>query len=186
MKPAVCLTRLALLLTAACGGPVVGPDYMAAPSAAPAAAAAPTMEAPATAAATAAPATVAPTEAAPATAMPAETPGTHPKLQGTWRFVTTADGLPSDVIRDVLPEQCPRPCQTRNVWVATGNGVAHWDGVQWTAYTTADGLPSPDVRGVTWAADGTTLWAATAQGAAYFDEQAWQAYTRPTASPKKT
>ncbi len=104
---------------------------------------------------------------------------------GESRRCTTEDGLPSNVIRDVLPEYCPKPCQYRNAWVATDAGVAHWDGAQWKAYTTADGLPSADVRGVTWGADGTTLWAATAKGAAYLDQGAWLAYTAADGLPEE-
>ncbi len=104
---------------------------------------------------------------------------------GESRRYTTENGLPSNAIRDVLPEYCPKPCRTRNVWVATDAGVAHWDGAQWKTYTTADGLPSPDVRGLTWGGDGTTLWAATAEGAAYLDGQVWLAFTAADGLPEE-
>lgn len=86
---------------------------------------------------------------------------------GTITRYTIADGLPSDVVRDIDVGV--------DVWVATGDGVGRWDGERWTAYSTADGLPSNDVRGV--AAYQDTVWAATAGGAAYFDGRYWQAFT---------
>lgn len=89
---------------------------------------------------------------------------------------TSADGLPSNTVRDVETEGCPKFCDFRDVWIATDGGVGHWDGTRWTAYTTADGLPANDVRGVA-PIQRNVVWAATAKGAAYFDGQAWQAFT---------
>ena len=85
---------------------------------------------------------------------------------------TVAEGLPGDVVRDV------QPCGERCAWVATADGVGHWNGARWKAYTTRDGLPSDDVRGISAAAyywrGGT--WAATAEGPAFLAEGAerWQ------------
>jgi hypothetical protein len=93
---------------------------------------------------------------------------------GTITRYTIADGLPSDVVRDIDVGA--------DIWVATGNGVGRWDGEHWTAYSTADGLPSNDVRGV--AAYQDTVWAATAGGAAYFDGQSWQAFTHDNGLPE--
>jgi ligand-binding sensor domain-containing protein len=101
---------------------------------------------------------------------------------GNIKRYTTADGLPSNMIRDVEAEDCEKGCDFRDIWIATDAGVGHWDDTRWTAYTVADGLPSNDVRGV--APGGrNVVWAATARGAAYFDGQTWQAFTRANGPP---
>ncbi len=88
---------------------------------------------------------------------------------------TTSDGLPADAIRDV--QTCGPDC----VWVATSNGIGHWDGVQWTTYTTRDGLPSEDVRGISFDSlhqrTTSNVWAATAAGPAALlrGSDRWQA-----------
>ena len=98
----------------------------------------------------------------------------------TWRY-GLEDGLPSDTIRDISTggESCAKICpDLADVWVATGLGVAHWDGATWRTYTVADGLPSDDVYAVS-SAQYRTVWAITAAGPAYFDGQAWQAIAPP-------
>lgn len=47
-----------------------------------------------------------------------------------------------------------------DAWLATADGVAHYDGNAWTVTTTADGLPSDDVTAVAVDAAGA-VWAAT-------------------------
>ena len=101
---------------------------------------------------------------------------------GNIRRYTTADGLPSNTIRDVEAEHCPKFCDFRDVWIATNGGVGHWDGTSWTAYTVANGLPSDDVRGVAFV-QRNVVWAATAHGAAYFDGRTWQAFTSADGLP---
>jgi hypothetical protein len=96
---------------------------------------------------------------------------------------TTNDGLPSNVIRDINTEHCPKYCDFRDVWVATDQGIAHWDGANWATYTTANGLPSNDVQGVS-SGQRNAVWVATAAGAAYFDGNAWQIYTHDNDLPE--
>jgi ligand-binding sensor domain-containing protein len=95
-------------------------------------------------------------------------------LTGETAHHTTADGLPSDEVRDVLP------CGPQCAWAATAAGVGYWHGVTWQAFTTADGLPSDDVRGIsTWDRyDRQRVWAATAAGPAYYsaDLGSWQSF----------
>ena len=97
-----------------------------------------------------------------------------PETEEVLRY-TTADGLPSDEIRDV--QTCGPGC----VWLATSQGIGRWDGSQWTTYTTRDGLPSDDVRGISfewlYQRDVSDVWAATAAGPALLDRGAdrWQA-----------
>jgi len=96
---------------------------------------------------------------------------------------TASEGLPGNLIRDISAESCPKYCDFRDVWVATDNGVGHWDGQRWIAYTTADGLPSNDVRGVA-SSQKDTVWAATGNGAAYFDGQSWRSFTHADGLPE--
>jgi hypothetical protein len=106
----------------------------------------------------------------------------QPGTESLTRYAT-ADGLPGNLVRDISTEKCPKYCDFRDIWVATDNGVGHWDGQQWTAYTTADGLPSNDVRGVA-SNQRNTVWIATAGGVAYFDGQSWQAFTHENGLPE--
>jgi hypothetical protein len=102
--------------------------------------------------------------------------------RGTTTHYTTFDGLPGNVIRDVNTG-AENDHSLHDVWVATNNGVAHWDGEQWTAYTTADGLPSNDVRGVA-SSRINTVWAATTGGVAYFNGHSWQVFTHENGLPE--
>jgi hypothetical protein len=96
---------------------------------------------------------------------------------------TTNDGLPSNVIRDINTEYCPKYCDFRDVWVATDKGVAQWNGSNWATYTTENGLPSNDARGVS-SRQRNTVWVATAAGAVYFDGSYWQVYTHDNGLPE--
>lgn len=101
---------------------------------------------------------------------------------GTARRYTTADGLPSDTIRDVQAVACTKVCDFRDIWVATDRGVGHWNGERWAAYGVPHGLPSADVQGVV-SRQQHTVWAATTAGAAYFDGTTWQSFTQSTGLP---
>ncbi len=106
----------------------------------------------------------------------------EPRGHSSWRY-TTANGLPSDVVRDICTEPCGNFCDLQPVWVATDKGVARWNGRQWTSYDMSDGLPSDDVRGVS--SGGTnTVWATTAAGVAYFNGFSWQVFTRADGLPE--
>jgi hypothetical protein len=102
---------------------------------------------------------------------------------GEVRRYTVDTGLPGNVIRSISTEHCPKYCDFRDIWVATDQGLAHWNDLNWTLFTTSDGLPSNDIRG---AAAGTpnTAWVATAGGAAYFDGKDWKVYTRENGLPE--
>ncbi len=105
-----------------------------------------------------------------------------PRGNSSWRY-TTANGLPSDAIRDVCTEPCGKFCDLKPVWVATDKGVARWNGQQWASYDMTDGLPSNDVRGVS--SGGTnTVWITTAAGAAYFNGFSWQVFTPANGLPE--
>ena len=102
---------------------------------------------------------------------------------GKIRRYTVENGLPGNAIRAISSnEDCPKYCDFRDIWVATDQGLAHWDDSKWTVITTGNGLPSNDIRGV---ASGTpyTAWVVTGGGAAYFDGKAWKVYTQENGLP---
>lgn len=91
---------------------------------------------------------------------------------GTRRY-GISEGIPSNEIRDVQAERCPKICDFRDIWVATSGGVANWNGVAWRTFTVENGLPTNDVRGIV-IVGRDDVWAATGAGAAHFDGQRWQ------------
>ena len=103
-------------------------------------------------------------------------------LSGTTDHYTTAEGLPSDTIRDLSTggEYCPKSCPDLiDVWVATDRGAGHWDGRTWRTYTSGDNLPADDVRAISSAATGSA-YAVTGGGPARFDGAQWFALPQPT------
>lgn len=78
------------------------------------------------------------------------------------------DGLPLSHVRGLL-------ANAGSLWLATSNGVHHFDGANWRTFTTADGLASDDVAGLTLSPDGI-LWAGFADatlGFSWFDGSRW-------------
>lgn len=87
----------------------------------------------------------------------------------TWR---TADGLPTDDIRDVAV------ASNGTIWLATGAGVVSFNGTSFTTYNTGNspGLADNDVYAIA-AAEGGIIWAGTDFGASRFNGTSWVAYT---------
>ena len=56
---------------------------------------------------------------------------------------TIDNGLPSSYVNDVVVDPFD------NVWVATENGLAKFDGSNWTVYDQTNGLPHNKIRGIT-------------------------------------
>lgn len=80
------------------------------------------------------------------------------------RKLTIADGLPSNLIYNILQDQ------KGFLWVATDNGVTRYDGNNFKVFTTEDGLPDNEVLELRQEPDGT-IWVNTfKQGPFYFDE----------------
>jgi ligand-binding sensor domain-containing protein len=65
------------------------------------------------------------------------------KRTGEYRQITTQNGLPSARVMDIVFDD------NYHMWVATEEGIARWDGDQWTWYDMADGLDNEYI---------TTLW----------------------------
>jgi ligand-binding sensor domain-containing protein/signal transduction histidine kinase len=70
---------------------------------------------------------------------------------------TVADGLPSDRINAILPDS------RGYLWVATGDGVARFDGRAFASYDTRDGLSGPIVQAIAETRDGA-YWVGTPEG----------------------
>lgn len=63
--------------------------------------------------------------------------------------------------------------QSGKLWVgAEKDGIASFDGKQWTAYTKHNGLPSNEIYGLT-IDDQDNVWAGTWEGVAKFDGTSW-------------
>lgn len=77
---------------------------------------------------------------------------------------TVNEGLPSNHIYDITQDN------NGFLWIATDNGIAHFDGKYFYNYTVKDGLPSNDVLQVVKENDGTIWINCYKQPPAYFDE----------------
>jgi len=90
-------------------------------------------------------------------------------------FSAAAGDLPSDDVRDVA-------LYGGQVWVATGAGAAHYDGLVWKVDGLEDGLPSEDVRALAVDAEGLHLWLATPAGIAAYGDSFWHFHAHPLAA----
>lgn len=59
-----------------------------------------------------------------------------------FREYSALDGLPQSQIKSVFQDS------RGYLWIATGNGLSRFDGIEFVNYTRKDGLPSNDVQGV--------------------------------------
>ena len=92
------------------------------------------------------------------------------------KFYGIADGLIDNNITDLLLDR------DENLWIATANGLSHFDGSTFRTFTTEDGLPSnrthclfEDARG--------HLWIGTDKGVAQYDGQLFQIIKSPHIGP---
>ena len=90
----------------------------------------------------------------------------------TFTSWTTADGLPSDDIRDVAV------AADGTVWLATSQGVAAFDGATFTVHntTTHPGLVNNDLQAIAAISTGD-VWVGTDFGVSVFDGSAYTTYT---------
>lgn len=77
-----------------------------------------------------------------------------------YTIYTTADGLPSNVLTDVVVDR------DGLLWISSVDGIATFDG-QYFKIVSPDGLPSEEVNDLAIAPDGS-IWAGTLKGAAIF------------------
>ena len=86
-------------------------------------------------------------------------------------FWTQQDGLPQDTIRAAV--------QTRDgyLWLGTDEGLARFDGYEFTVFTKANGdLPSNSVTALAADTDGS-VWIGTSNGLAHFRDGKFQTYS---------
>ncbi len=92
-----------------------------------------------------------------------------------WINFTEADGLGSNVTRDLLIQPATEDAP-ESIWIATQEGgVSRFQSGEWTIYGTADGLPDNIVYGLGQDQYGR-VWAATESGVAYWQNERWTAY----------
>ena len=85
-------------------------------------------------------------------------------------MTTVNSGLPSTSVWDM------RRAPNGDLWFATSQGAARFDGADWTTYTTADGLVSNQVRAIDVHPAGD-VWLGTIVGVNRFDGSAFETYT---------
>ncbi|MFC1693347.1 two-component regulator propeller domain-containing protein [Candidatus Latescibacterota bacterium] len=75
---------------------------------------------------------------------------------------TTADGLPGNVLSDVVADE------EGLLWVGSNNGIGVFDGTSWKYYNESHGLPSAEINDLELDRNGK-MWIATASGVASFE-----------------
>jgi len=86
-----------------------------------------------------------------------------------WRKLNS--GLPSNSIRSIVIDA------SDNKWIGTEEGLAKFDGVNWTVYNTSNsGLPSNSVSSIIIDAS-DNKWIGTGAGLAKFDDINWEIFT---------
>lgn len=82
------------------------------------------------------------------------------------RFWQTSEGMPSNVVYDTAKDS------DGFLWIATGAGVARFDGVRFEVFTTLDGLPDTQIYCLHIDRKGR-VWVGTRHGAAFRENGKW-------------
>jgi signal transduction histidine kinase/ligand-binding sensor domain-containing protein len=105
----------------------------------------------------------------------------HKRLtQYSHRVWTQEDGLPQDTIRTVA--------QTGDgyLWIGTDEGLARFDGYEFTTFNKANGgLPSNSITALAAASDGS-LWIGTPNGLAVYHDRQFRTYTTRDGLPENS
>ena len=88
------------------------------------------------------------------------------------KFYGIADGLIDNNITDLLLDR------HENLWIATANGLSHFDGSTFRTFTTEDGLPSNHIRCLFEDRRGH-LWLGTHGGVVHYDGRLFQTINSP-------
>jgi signal transduction histidine kinase/streptogramin lyase len=92
-------------------------------------------------------------------------------------FWNQQDGLPQDTIRAIA--------QTKDgyLWLGTDEGLARFDGYEFTVFTKANGdLPTNSVQTLATASDGS-LWIGTSAGLVHYNDHRFRTYGMPQGLP---
>ncbi|MCF7673782.1 MAG: hypothetical protein K9N23_00190 [Akkermansiaceae bacterium] len=82
------------------------------------------------------------------------------------RFWQTSDGMPSNSVNDIGKDR------DGFLWIATGAGVARFDGLRFEVFYTRDGLPDTQLRCLH-VDRRNRVWVGTRRGVAYRENGAW-------------
>lgn len=102
-----------------------------------------------------------------------------PLKKGHWQQYTSLEGLPSHNINSMLVSQ------DGSLWIATDNGVSHYDGNRFQNFTQTDGLSHSKVwsicsneksKGLQPDGTGGDIWFGTDNGLTRYDGKAFKAY----------
>ncbi len=104
----------------------------------------------------------------------------HLDSSAVWTSYTTADGLPSNSIRDISFSE------SGIIWVATAVGAAKFETSVWTAYYQTDGLGDDDVTSVGEGYDSLVWFGTDSNGISSFEATAGTPTPLPTATPTAT
>jgi ligand-binding sensor domain-containing protein len=92
------------------------------------------------------------------------------QARGEWQTFTVADGLVGNRIQATLEDQ------KGNLWIATSEGVARYDGANWTRFTVDDGLVGSDVTTIVEDRAGNLWFGTDGYGISRFDGTTWKAF----------
>ena len=92
------------------------------------------------------------------------------------KFYGIADGLIDNNITDLSLDR------HENLWIATANGLSHFDGSTFRSFTTEDGLPSNHIRCLFEDRRGH-LWLGTHGGVVHYDGRLFQTINSPHIGP---
>ena len=99
-----------------------------------------------------------------------------PTKKGTWKTYTYLEGLANGNINDIYVSL------DGSIWLATDNGISHYDGKNFENFTQADGLAGKAVRAICGAEknkgvqgiSGGDLWFATDNGVSRYDGKSFK------------
>ncbi len=83
-------------------------------------------------------------------------------LKEEYTIITTANGLPSNILTDVIVDEENR------LWVSSLEGLGMFNGTKWEIYGLSNGLPSIEINDLALDRSGK-LWVGTADGAAFLE-----------------
>ncbi|MCK5058265.1 MAG: hypothetical protein KAT34_16550, partial [Candidatus Aminicenantes bacterium] len=94
---------------------------------------------------------------------------------GNWTRYTTADGLVSSFIRDIVEADL---AGSPAVWLATSGGVSVFSSGSWTSFTTANGLPSNWIYRIVKDGNGS-VWVSTSGGVVKYNGSTFESVSAP-------
>jgi ligand-binding sensor domain-containing protein len=94
----------------------------------------------------------------------------YAQSQNFTNYTVSSCGIPSDYVTGVAVDS------QNNKWFSTQEGVAKFDGSNWTVFTTADGLITNYSNCIT-VDSSDNIWVGSDEGVSRYDGTAWSTYT---------